>query len=599
MILLTLPVVHAAESFAELSSVTEDDFFTELPVVLHATRLQQSIDETPVSMTVIDRQMIEASSATTIPELLRYVPGFQLSYRSGDEALTSYQGIADEYGRRVQVTIDGHAVYSQAFMGGILWSSLPITLDDIERIEVVRGPNAAAFGANALMGSINIVTLDPHEAAGSMVRLDYGSNGRAQAGVRHAGGNGDINYLVSAGYEENSGLPNRYDDLQAKRFHLRGTWAINTVDRIEFALGYRDAEEGTGITSPHERFVESSYQQLRWRHINAADDEIQLSFHHNRLVVDDLDNTGFFPLDKSFTSDQYDIELQHILRLRDNIRLVWGAGASYEKVDAPWFYDIWFFYPDEENSGTTWRVFSNAEWNITPALLLNAGLMYENTGRIDDFLSSRIGLNYRVNDKHSLRAGLSRSWRAPSFYENYSSFGYLWEPIFVSDPGSLKEGLDSIEIGYLGHFLDQKMALDIKFFYHDFTDRIILFDEFGPEFYSRLNEYEQAGFEMQLSYTGETDSLHLGYSYVKEIERDNSELVEAVALSSPEQTLSLLYSHRFANDWLGSISLFYVDDLRWNFSAASTVPVSWADLKLARKFKTTNGDLDVSLQLLS
>ncbi|WP_078461128.1 TonB-dependent receptor domain-containing protein [Solemya velum gill symbiont] len=82
---------------------------------------------------------------------------------------------------------------------------------------------------------------------------------------------------------------------------------------------------------------------------------------------------------------------------------------------------MWFFYPDEENSGTTWRVFSNAEWNITPALLLNAGLMYENTGRIDDFLSSRIGLNYRVNDKHSLRAGLSRSWRAPSFYENYSS----------------------------------------------------------------------------------------------------------------------------------------------------------------------------------
>ncbi|OOZ35941.1 hypothetical protein BOW52_11035 [Solemya elarraichensis gill symbiont] len=122
-----------------------------------------------------------------------------------------------------------------------------------------------------------------------------------------------------------------------------------------------------------------------------------------------------------------------------------------------------------------------------------------------------------------------------------------------------------------------------------------MFDEFGPEFYSRLNEYEQAGFELQLSYTGETDSLHLGYSYVKELERDNSDLVEAVALSSPEQTLSLLYSHRFANDWLGSISLFYVDDLRWNFSAASTVPVSWADLKLARKFKTTNGELDVSL----
>ena len=82
-----MPIAHAAESFVELSSVTEDDFFTELPVVLHATRLQQSIVETPASMTVIDRQMIEASSATTIPELLRYVPGFQLTYRHIDHIL--------------------------------------------------------------------------------------------------------------------------------------------------------------------------------------------------------------------------------------------------------------------------------------------------------------------------------------------------------------------------------------------------------------------------------------------------------------------------------------------------------------------------------
>lgn len=412
VVLLTIPVVHATELFAEASQVTEEAFFADFPVVLHATRLKQSIDETPASMTVIDRQMIDASSATTIAELLRYVPGFQLSYRSGDEAVVGYHGIEDQYSRRMLVLIDGHAVYSQAFLDSTLWSSLPVTLDDIERIEVVRGSNASAYGAGAFFGSINIVTLDAVAAAGTHLRVDSGNNMRVRTSMRHAGSSGSLGYRVHLEYEDHQGLARRHDDVQAKRINLQGSWKVNTTDRVEFSAGYRDAEQGAGFVTVdndyrYDRFVDSSYQQLRWRRINAADDEIQFSFNHNRLLVDDVDETGIFPIDSSFTSDHYDLELQQIARLSDTLRFVWGAGASYESIDAPRFYSNWFqfFDPDAKNSGHQWRLFGNAEWSVTPALLLNLGIMYENPDRTDDFVSSRIGLNYRINDEHGARVG--------------------------------------------------------------------------------------------------------------------------------------------------------------------------------------------------
>jgi|GEM_PF-3730266 iron complex outermembrane receptor protein len=598
--LLSMPAVKATEDL----KLTEDAFFSELPVVLHATRLKQSIDETPASMTVIDRRMIEASSATTIAELLRYVPGFQLSYRSGDEAVVGYHGIEDQYSRRVQVLIDGHAVYSQAFLDSTLWSSLPITLDDVERIEVVRGSNASAYGAGAFLGSINIVTLDTVAAAGTRLRVDSGNNMRIRTSMRHAGSSGSLDYRVLLDYEDHHGLANRHDDVQAKRISLQGSWKVNTTDRIEFSAGYRDAEQGAGYVAVgsdnrYDRFVDSSYQQLSWRRINAADDEIQFSFNHNRLLVDDVNETEIFPIDNSFISDHYDLELQQISRLSDALRFVWGAGASYESIDAPGFYNNWFqlFNPDATNSGHQWRLFGNAEWSITPALLLNFGLMYENPDRTDDFVSSRIGLNYRINDEHGVRVGASRSFRAPSFYEQYSNFGYLWDGIAPPPPGSLAESLDSIELGYLGHFLDRRMALDLKLFYHDFNDRILLWDEFGYEIYARLEDYRQAGFEAQLSYGGESDSLHLGYSYVGLLESNNSEIIDRFFQSSPKHTLSMLYAHRFDNDWLGSLSLFYVDTMRWNFAAAVDDPVTWVDLKLAKNIKSMDGDLNLALTM--
>jgi iron complex outermembrane receptor protein len=161
--LLQSPAVKADKTLSGLP--TEDVYFTDIPVVLSVTRLAQPKSDAPAAITVIDRSTIEASGIREIPELMRLVPGFQVGHDYGDvlapeQTPVTYLGYSDQFSRKMQVLVDGRSVYDPMY-GGVRWSELGLLLDDIDRIEVIRGPNAASYGSNAFLGVINIITRDP------------------------------------------------------------------------------------------------------------------------------------------------------------------------------------------------------------------------------------------------------------------------------------------------------------------------------------------------------------------------------------------------------------------------------------------------------
>jgi iron complex outermembrane receptor protein len=137
-----------------------------LPQVLTATRLKQSAAAVPGSMTVIDSELIKASGARDISELLRLVPGMMVGYTTGNQAAVNYHGTSASDARRMQVLIDGRSVY-RAGLATVDWSDIPVAMEDIERIEVFRGPNTVSYGANALMAVVNILTRSPANSHGS------------------------------------------------------------------------------------------------------------------------------------------------------------------------------------------------------------------------------------------------------------------------------------------------------------------------------------------------------------------------------------------------------------------------------------------------
>ncbi|HNC03972.1 MAG TPA: TonB-dependent receptor plug domain-containing protein, partial [Agitococcus sp.] len=191
---------------------TADDFLfaeQEMPVVLSATRLKQAVADAPASVTIIDRQMIAQSGAREIPDMLRLVPGMVVGYEKGWDAFVSYHGTSADMARRMQVLVDGRSVF-QPSLAFVDWIGLPLELDDIDRIEVIRGPNAAAYGANSFLAIVNIITRNPADLPTVRAYTRQGGEGINDNFVSYAGVKNQFSWQLSANQRNDDGFSTYY-----------------------------------------------------------------------------------------------------------------------------------------------------------------------------------------------------------------------------------------------------------------------------------------------------------------------------------------------------------------------------------------------------
>src|SRR5690554_2964284 len=147
-----------------------------IPEVLTATRLKQPKAETPASVTVISAEQIQALGARNIPEVLRFVPGMFVGHSQSESSDTViYHASSQNFTCRLQVLIDGRSVYNAA-VARVIWDNIPLAVEDINRIEIIRGPSSATYGANAFLATINIITKSPEESLGTQMRYRGGNN---------------------------------------------------------------------------------------------------------------------------------------------------------------------------------------------------------------------------------------------------------------------------------------------------------------------------------------------------------------------------------------------------------------------------------------
>lgn len=275
------------------SSLSEfEDPGATMPVVLTAARLKQPQSEAPAAVTVLDRELIAASGVRNLVDVLRLVPGMQVGYESGHQQSVSYHGMADENSRRLQVLVNGRSVY-QPFLARILWSDLPLALADVERIEVIRGPDSALYGANAFMAVINILTRHPADELGTRIQTTQGTRGVADYALSHAGTHGALDYRLSLGSQSDNGFDSRrdgsvhHDDREARYADLALDYALGESDSLQAGAGYKtgpnqisgfDAKERSAY---HERDVDNGYLQLRWQHEAGPDHAWQVQAYYN------------------------------------------------------------------------------------------------------------------------------------------------------------------------------------------------------------------------------------------------------------------------------------------------------------------------------
>lgn len=230
------------------SPLLADDLFLDndpLPQVLTATRLKQSPAAVPGSMTVIDSELINASGARDISELLRLVPGMMVGNISGNQAAVNYHGTNASEARRMQVLIDGRSVY-RAGLATVDWSDIPVAMEDIERIEVFRGPNTVSYGANALMAVVNIITRKPADSHGTRLKVTRGQRGINDFYASQGMGwdSGDLRLSLSGqqddGFDSDRTGADYRDSRRLNRFSLAVSQTLNENQSIDWQLNAKD-----------------------------------------------------------------------------------------------------------------------------------------------------------------------------------------------------------------------------------------------------------------------------------------------------------------------------------------------------------------------
>lgn len=225
------------------NALAEDQlFFAELPVVASVSRLPQRQADAPASVTVIDREMLRASGVRSLNDIFRLVPGFQTFAHSDTTARVNYHGVTDDndFSPRVQVLVDGRSLHSPLFRGGVNWALIPVAIEDIERIEVVRGSNSVSYGTNAFLGVINIITVDPTLVNGASVSVSAGSQGVRDVTLRGGGRIGEGNFRVTYQEDSDNGLDDSYDwedSYRVRRLDARVDYQLGMRDALEFNLG--------------------------------------------------------------------------------------------------------------------------------------------------------------------------------------------------------------------------------------------------------------------------------------------------------------------------------------------------------------------------
>ncbi|MCP5197889.1 MAG: TonB-dependent receptor [Gammaproteobacteria bacterium] len=596
--------VHSEEGTPLL---TDADYWQTPARVLSVTQLAQPPAETPAAVTTITREEITASGARTIPELLRRVPGVTVAFENASNPVVNYQGLNSNLSARMQVLIDGRSVYNP-FFGGVVWQSLPLEVEDIERIEFIRSPNAAIDGANAFLATISIFTRHAAEDRGFYSKVRAGNDAIRDAYLRHGGGQGSLNYRISGAYRADNGLDTRADDQHLRYLSGRADWDLGAAQHLTALAGFKDSDLGQGFATgqfnilqnpfeacfpPHTRHIRNVYGQLRYDLTPTPDQETTAQFYYERLesLAEYTRLTPCPGLAKKddYLTERFDLELRHRFSLNENTRLIAGLGARQDQVDNQDSTTITRFVNRDHNNAA--RLFGHLEWRLSPDWLLNTGAMWEYnslTGNAE--FSPRLSLHYRVADHHTLRLGIARGIRSPSFVEAD------WTSEIIANVGDINEETSvASELAYLGEFPRYHLAFDVRYYYNRLSDLITLAlsPEPGPPrvTYRNQGKADLQGLEAQLIWRpSPATRWALAYAYTT-IDSENPEF----AASNPRHIADVFLIHRFNDHWQGAVSFNYAGPMEWSTFGSAVPATRYWDLRLARTL--TIGETPVTLAL--
>jgi iron complex outermembrane receptor protein len=480
---LALPISSQAQQQpVDLSKKSLEDLMNVQ--VTSVSKKEQKLSRTAAAIFVITQEDIRRSGALDIPDLLRMVPGLDVAQINSNTWAISARGLNGRYANELLVLIDGRSMYTQV-TGGVFWDTLDMPIGDIERIEVIRGPGASVWGANAVNGVINIITRDASttqgallEGAGGNVNLGFGT---AQYGGQFSR---STNYRVYAKYIDQDHLDSIDNEGDDGWHMLRGGFrtdsAISARDNFSLEGDLYSAREGQeiavlpSVVSSLGRIdteVDVSGGSLlgAWKHTYSDGSDMSVQSYFDRYERDDALGEGRATFDLSF---------QDHFRWGSRQDFVWGMDYRYSSSHSVGSLFISLNPPNLAEQ--LFSGFAQDEIAISPdRVYLTAGAKIDHNHFTGINVMPRASVTWLVTPSQTLWASASRAIRTPADTDadlRLNVAGFIGEngtPSLISvlgNPRVQDEGTNSYEAGYRAS-LHKSLSVDLAGYYNTYDNQ--------------------------------------------------------------------------------------------------------------------------------
>ena len=456
--------------------------------VTSVARRSQVLSETSAAIYVLTADDIANSTAVTIPDLLRTVPGMEVAQLDANKWAVSARGFNSRLVGKLMVIVDGRTVYSPTY-GAVFWESLDLFLENIERIEVIRGPGATIWGANAVNGVVSITTKSAHDTKEFFASMLVGNQYELIVSVQQGGAlSPDSSYRVYGKSKKHDGFDSIYgfhadDDWDSRQVGFRIDASMNPDNVFTFQGDFFDQEIGQrqsmlirpgtvmrNVANP----VDSEGMNIlgRWERRNRRGGTLTTQFYYDygrrqEIVQNEKINT-------------YDLDITYTNTADSRHRLTLGGGIRYidhDTTNTPYFTHI-----PEDLTLKLYSLSFHDDFRLSDRLILGMGLKIENNIYTGTEYQPNVRLNYALSDSQNVWLAFSRAVKTPSRGERQglTTLSYIpaiYDPVIPVDSYLIVqpnknyevEELESFETGWRWN-ANKNLSFDIAAYYNQYDE---------------------------------------------------------------------------------------------------------------------------------
>jgi len=584
----------ADAGFDELMKMSLEELM-DLSVETSSKQHKKQFNES-ASVYVITQEEISRSGVTSLPEALRLAPGVHVARISANQWAISIHGFNERFSNKLLVLIDGRSVYSPLF-AGVYWDAQDVLLQNVKRIEVVRGPGTALWGSNAVNGVINVITFSAKETQGIESTAGYGTEEQGFGSLRYGGAlGGKTHYRIHGKYYNRDDGGAFYGQAANDNSSLGsgGIHVDSDLTENDSVLVTGNAYDGNMGQSGNVPDINSpSFTRLINDDVNVTGENLlarwtnQKEEHKNWALQVYYDHTS--RKDSVLGNQEVnvtDLDFQRHFAWLSNQELAWGLEYRYinNKLDSGSLVSL---NPKERDTHLYSAFLSDEISLFRDQFKFNLASRFEHNDLTGFEIQPTARMTWLIDDSNTFWGAVSRSVKVPSISDQNAIFEPNIRDIGLSFPavinvagnkGFNSEKLISYELGYRTHFSDG-IQLDIATFFNDYDD-LRTFEE-GQVFFLQNpfryvlpfgfdNNMKGHAYGLDLSANWHINAkwrMNAGYSYaktnlyLKNASTDRFSLSLPIFANSPQQMLSLRSSWDIQSNWKIDLWMRYVDSL--------------------------------------